>query len=71
MKSRRKPKKLTKDEWSKVFTARCKSKQGQSLTKEERELVDRAWNTDKKRYSAMEADVFNATVPFGSNVRWR
>jgi len=30
-----------------------------------------AWKSDRKRYSAMESDVFNATVPFGSMVRWR
>lgn len=68
---RRKNKKLTEAEWNKVFTARCKSKQGQPLSEEERDLVDVAYKTNPKRYSALEPAVFNATVPFGSSVRWR
>lgn len=64
---------LTEAEWAIVFRARCKSKEGRgdTITKEERKLVDRAYKEDPDRYGAMDADVFNATVPFGSNVRWR
>jgi hypothetical protein len=64
-------KKLTETEWAKVFEARCRSKRGERLTDEERALVDRAFDTDQKRYGAMEPDVFDATVPFGSTVRAR
>ncbi len=63
--------KLTESEWSTVFRARCKGKQGQRLTDEEQALVDRAWETDRKRYAKMEADVFDATVPFGSGARYK
>jgi hypothetical protein len=62
-------KSLTEGEWRKVFAARCKSKQGQELSKEERNLVDAAYKADGQRYGAMDIDVFNATVPFGSTVR--
>lgn len=62
---------LTEDEWRQVFQLRCKSKRGESLSKEERRLVDDAWKSDEKRYSAMEPDVFDATVPFGSAARWK
>ncbi len=61
---------LTEAEWEKVFRSRCKSKQGQTLTDEERDLVEAAFRSDEKRYSALEGEVFNATVPFGSQTRW-
>lgn len=60
---------LTEDEWNKVFVARCQSKQGRSVSDEERALCLHAYRTDPKRYRSTEKDVFNATVPFGSNVR--
>lgn len=66
-----KKRKLTEDEWRRVFQFRCKSKRGETLSKEERKLVDEAYASDKKRYGKMEPDVFDATVPFGSNVRWK
>lgn len=63
-------KKLTETDWQKVFAYRCKSKQGLGLSMEERALTDAAYKEDKERYAAMEPDVFDATVPAGSNVRW-
>ena len=62
---------LTEAEWDLVFRARCKSKQGQPLTAEEQALVNVAYTTDVKRYGAMEREVFNATVPFGSSAEWK
>ena len=62
-------KKLTEEEWRRVFQLRCRSKQGQDIAKEDLALVDAAFRDDLERYSAMEVDVFNATVPFGSSVR--
>ena len=66
----RRRQKLTEKEWQAVFAARCKSKQGRGLTPAEQALVNRAFAEDEDRYGDMERDVFNATVPFGSNVRW-
>lgn len=63
--------KLTEAEWRLVFTYRCKSKRGETITKDERALVGRAYREDEKRYAAMDPDVFDATVPFGSTARWR
>lgn len=63
--------KLTDAEWRDVFRLRCKSKRGETLSKDERALVDRAYKEDEERYAAMEADVFDATVPFGSAARWK
>lgn len=63
--------KLTDEEWRQVFAIRCRSKEGRPISKEERSLCDAAFKSDESRYGEMEADVFNATVPFGSNVRWR
>jgi hypothetical protein len=60
---------LTEAEWSRVFTARCKSKRGEQLSDEERALVDAAFISDRKRYAALEPDVFDATVPAGSVAR--
>jgi hypothetical protein len=62
---------LTEAQWSEVFRLRCKSKRGDGLTGEEQALAERAWKEDRKRYAAMDGDVFNATVPAGSSVRWR
>jgi len=60
---------LTEAEWEKVFRIRCKSKRGQALSDEERDLVDRAFRQDRDRYADEEVDVFNETVPFGSSAR--
>lgn len=68
---RRKKRKLTDAEWLKVFQLRCRSKQGQEISKEDRALVDAAFNEDPERYGALEPEVFDATVPFGSTARWR
>jgi hypothetical protein len=68
---KKKPTPLTESEWRKVFAARCQTKQGRSISAEERALVDRAFETDPERYGAMDGDVFNATVPFGSTARWK
>lgn len=62
---------LTESDWAKVFKARCQSKQGRPISEEERELCDAAFKSNRKRYSAMEGEVFNATVPFGSTARWK
>ena len=66
-----KKRKLTDREWDAVFVARCRSKRGERLTDEERILVHAAYAEDQKRYRAMETDVFNATVPFGSGAKWK
>jgi hypothetical protein len=60
---------LTAHEWDKVFQARCKSKRGLQLTEAERQLVEAAYVSDRKRYAALEPQVFNATVPCGSSRR--
>jgi hypothetical protein len=64
-------KKLTEEEWRRLFQMRCRSKQGQELSKKDRALMHAAFKEDPDRYGSMEADVFDATVPFGSNVKAR
>ena len=66
-----KPKKLTEEDWRRVFQIRCRSKQGQLITSAERKFCEKAFQEDFDRYSAMDADVFDATVPFGSNVKYK
>lgn len=61
--------KLTEAEWLRVFKIRCDCKRGAGLGPDERKLIERAMKEDRERYSAMDDDVFDATVPFGSNVR--
>jgi len=63
--------KLTEAQWYKVFKLRCESKRGIELSSEERKLVDVAYKEDSKRYAAMEPDIFDATVPFGSCAKSR
>lgn len=66
---RRKRPPLTEAQWREVFAIRCRSKRGEPITKAELALCTRAMKEDEPRYSKMDADVFDATVPFGSNVR--
>jgi hypothetical protein len=63
--------KLTEDQWREVFRLRCKSKRGDRLDKLEQRLVEKSFKEDFDRYGRMEADVFDATVPFGSSARYR
>jgi len=63
--------KLTERDWLAVFRIRCKSKHGQTLTVAEHELISLAFDEDRKRYAAMDADVFDATVPVGSTAKAR
>lgn len=67
---RRKKHPLTEEEWRRVFEARCRSKQGVPLSADDRALCERAFSLDPKRYSTMDADVFDATVPFGSSAKY-
>jgi hypothetical protein len=62
---------LTEAEWEKVFLLRCKIKRGETVVGEDWDLVKAAFDSDRKRYSALGADVFNATVPVGSSAKWR
>ena len=61
--------KLTDESWHKIFAIRCRSKQGQPITPSEQGLCMRAMREDPERYGKMTADVFDATVPFGSNAK--
>lgn len=63
--------KLTESEWSAVFRLRCRSKSGSHLSPEDLDLCKAARDEAPKRYSAMDADVFDAPVPFGSAVKAR
>jgi hypothetical protein len=69
--ARRRRRGLTEDDWAKVFQLRCRSKQGLELSEEDRALTDAAYSEDPERYKALEPDVFDATVPFGSVARWK
>ena len=59
----------TEAEWREVFRLRCASKRGDVLSPDQRALCEHAYRVDPTRYSAMNNDVFNATVPFGSTAR--
>lgn len=60
---------LTEEEWVLVFELRCRSKNGLPPSDDERALLERAFSLDPERYSAMNADVFEATRPFGSSAK--
>lgn len=61
--------KLSEEQWSEVFRIRCRSKRGERISSAELRLCERAMRSDEVRYEAEGADVFDATVPFGSNVK--
>jgi len=65
----RRTKPLTETEWRAVLKARCNSKRGLPNSRVDQSLCERAFAEDRKRYSEMDVDVFNETVPFGSTVR--
>lgn len=62
---------MTDDQWRDVFRLRCRAKRGETLDRAGHELLRRALREDPERYSALDADVFDATVPFGSGARAR
>lgn len=63
-------KRLTEAEWREVFVLRCRSKRGERVLPEDHRLCERAFRENLERYKTMDADVFDATVPFGSAARW-
>jgi len=71
MARRKSKRKLDAAEWSAVFRLRCRSKSGSQLSPEELDLCKAAMEEDPKRYSGMNSDVFDATVPFGSSAKAR
>ena len=58
-------------DWNEVFNLRCRAKRGEHLSPEEHASCTAAWKADPGRYSATEANVFNATLPFGSTRRMK
>lgn len=71
MATRTKKPPLTETEWARVFRMRCASKRGESISGDDADLFRRAYREDPARYSAMNADVFDAAVPVGSNVKYQ
>ena len=65
-KARTRRAKLTDREWDRVFQARCRSKQGQLISDDDRALLMAAFNENPERYSALGPAVFEATLPFGA-----
>lgn len=61
--------KLTDENWRNVFSIRCRSKQGHPITPVVQSLCMQAIREDSIRYETMSADVFDATVPFGSTTK--
>lgn len=57
--------KITEAEWSKVFHLRCRSKRGEDLSDDHRDLLERAFASDETRYAKMSERVLVATKPFG------
>ena len=53
-------------DWDKVFELRCRSKRGMLITEGEQRLLDAAYKADRRRYGAMEREVFEQTRPFGA-----
>jgi hypothetical protein len=64
-------KKLTELEWEIVFRLRCRSKRGEALAAGESKLLETAFREDPERYGSLDAEVFHATTPYGSQPRKR
>lgn len=61
--------KLTASEWRRISDYRIRGKRGEYLSPEELHLCERAMREDLTRYNEIGNDAFDATVPFGSNVK--
>lgn len=57
---------LTEREWAMVFELRCQSKRGARLRDEDMAFLRRAHGADTARYNALDAEVRQATAPFGA-----
>jgi len=55
-------------ERERCMTLRCRSKRGEHLSDEDYAFCTEMWKKYQEWYKATEVDVFNRTVPFGSNV---
>lgn len=62
---------LTESDWARVLRIRIKSKRGESLSDEDRTLITAAHKSDPNRYKAFDREIFEATLPAGSSVKWR
>ena len=57
-------------EASECLSLRKKSRKGGTLTSAELEFCERMFTTYPEWYEETEAEVFNATLPFGANEGW-
>jgi hypothetical protein len=60
---------ISEAEWQHVFSIRCRAKRGSAISSRELAFCEKARDQDPDRYRAMEAAVFNATVPAGSTAK--
>lgn len=49
------------------FEIRCRSKEGKHVSEDEHRFCEKMWKEFPEWYSKQEREVFNATVPVGSN----
>lgn len=57
------------DKAARCFQLRCKSKRGERLTIEELYFICTIYRAYSEWYKGIEPNVFNATVPIGSNIK--
>jgi len=62
---------LTEAEWNEVFEIRCLTKKGLPITESQQQLIQRAFESDPERYKELNAPVFDATLPVGSQAKYR
>lgn len=61
----------TGDEKSRCLDLRKRSKKGEHLSPEDMKFCAKMFKQYEEWYAATEKNVFNETVPFGSNVRMK
>jgi hypothetical protein len=60
----------TPQDADKCFRLRKLSKEGMTLEPEQLRFVEKMNNLYPEWYASLDEEVFNSTVPFGSNVKW-
>lgn len=59
----------TPEDARRCFRIRCRSKRGETMSREDSKFCTQMYKKFTEWYGAIEANIFNATVPFGSQAK--
>ena len=62
MPKRKRSKRMSDEQWSRLLDIRCRSKHGRHVTDEEHDFCNQMYNEFQEDYCAMESRVYNMTA---------